>query len=256
MKLTFLGTGTSIGVPVIGCECAVCTSTDPRNRRRRTSIYVEAGGVGILVDTAPDFREQALAYRIRQIDAVLFTHSHADHVMGFDDIRVFNVIQDRVIPAYGHAVTMANVRRIFDYVDAEGEPGAYRPRIEFLDVHGPFMVGAVDVLPVSVEHWEKPTYGYVFTHAEVRIAYVPDCKAMSDEVVDALRGVDVMVLDGLRHREHRTHLTVAECIDLLQRIGAKQSYMIHMTHDLDHEETERELPDGIRLSYDGLTVEV
>ena len=256
MKLTFLGTGTSVGVPVIGCECAVCTSTDPRNRRRRTSIYVEAGGVGILVDTAPDFREQALAYHIRQIDAVLFTHSHADHVMGFDDIRVFNVIQDRVIPAYGHAVTMSDVKRIFDYVDTEGEPGVYRPRIEFLDVHGPFAVGAVDVLPVSVVHWEKPTYGYVFTHDEVRIAYVPDCKAMSDEVVDALRGVDVMVLDGLRHREHRTHLTVAECIDLLQRIGAKQSYMIHMTHDLDHEETERELPDGIRLSYDGLTVEV
>ena len=256
MKLTFLGTGTSVGVPVIGCECAVCTSADPRNRRRRTSIYLEAGGVSLLVDTPPDFREQALAYRIKQIDAVLFTHSHADHVMGFDDIRAFNVIQKGVIPAYGDPVTLADVQRIFNYVDAEGEPGVYRPRIEFVEIDGVFDVGPINVRPLDVDHWMKPTLGYVFTHQGIRMAYVPECKRMSDALVESLQGVDVMILDGLRHREHRTHLTVAECAEILQRIGAKQSYMIHMTHDLDHEETERGLPGGIKLSYDGLVLEL
>ncbi len=255
MKLTFLGTGTSVGVPVIGCACAVCTSSDPRNRRRRTSAYVQAGEVCILVDTPPDFREQALAYGITQIDGLLFTHSHADHVAGFDDIRVFNVLQDRVVEAYGHAVTLADVRRMFNYVDAEGEPGVYRPRVAFNAVKDPFEVGELTVTPLLVEHWSKPTYGYLFTHERKRIAYVPDCKMLSESLVEQLQGIEVMILDGLRHREHRTHLTVYQCAELLQRIDAGQSYMIHMTHDLDHEETERELPDGIKLSYDGLIVE-
>jgi phosphoribosyl 1,2-cyclic phosphate phosphodiesterase len=176
--------------------------------------------------------------------------------MGFDDIRAFNVIQNGVIPAYGDPVTLADVQRIFDYVDAEGKPGVYRPRIEFIEIDGVFDVGPVNVRPLGVDHWMKPTFGYVFTHQDIRMAYVPDCKRMSDELVESLQGVDVMILDGLRHREHRTHLTVAECVEILQRIGAKQSYMIHMTHDLDHEETERDLPGGIKLSYDGLVLEL
>lgn len=256
MRVTFLGTGTSVGIPTIGCTCAVCLSTDPRNKRRRTSLYVEAEGVGILIDTPPDFREQALAYRVPRVDAVLFTHAHADHVFGLDDLRRYNVMQGGVIPAYGSAGTLSDLRRIFNYVDEEQEAGVYRPQIAFVEASGSFAIGPVRVEPLRVVHGSKPTQGYLLRHGQASLGYVPDCHDMPDSVVAQARGIELMILDGLRHRPHATHLTVAQSVEILQRIGARRSYLVHMCHDLDHAETERTLPPGIALSYDGLVLEV
>jgi len=256
MKLICLGTGTSVGVPVIGCDCAVCLSGDPRNRRRRTSLYLEAGGFHIVVDTPPDFREQVLEFKVSRVDAVLYTHSHADHIFGLDDMRRFNTMQDCVIPAYGSASTLGDLKRIFDYVDETRKmPGLYRPRIDFREIRGELDLGPVHVVPLKVVHGPDPPLGFLFESEGRTCGFVPDCREMSDDVAKRLAGVDIMILDALRHRPHKTHMTVAESVELLKRINAKRSYIIHLCHDLDHEETQKSLPDPIMVSYDGLTVE-
>jgi phosphoribosyl 1,2-cyclic phosphate phosphodiesterase len=255
MKITFLGTGTSVGVPVIGCDCPVCVSPDPRNKRRRTSLYVQAAGQNLLVDTTPDFREQALHFGVRRVDAVLFTHSHADHIFGFDDIRRFNTMQDGVIPAYGAPETIQSLNRIFDYVRLEKMPGLYRPRIEYREVGGPFTIGEVRIVPLPVEHGPEATLGYRFECEGRTLGYVPDCKRMPDSTLARVQGVDVMILDALRHRPHLTHLTLAESSELLKKIGAKRSFIDHLCHDLDHEATQCMLPPGMDVPHDGLVVE-
>lgn len=255
MKIIFLGTGTSVGVPAIGCDCPVCKSSDPRNKRRRTSLYVEATGMHVVVDTPPDLRDQALEFKISRVDVVLFTHSHADHIFGFDDIRRFNTIQECVIPAYGSAETVSDLKRVFDYVDQEKVPGLYRPRIEFREISGPFDLGGIQVDPLSVDHGPKPALGFLFEAEGRTLGYVPDCHEMANDIISKLKGVDVMILDALRHRPHSTHLTVKDSIEILKRIGARQSYIIHMCHDLDHEETGKNLPDSIYVPHDGLTIE-
>ncbi len=256
MRITFLGTGTSVGIPTIGCDCSVCTSDDPRNRRRRASVYVESRGRQVVIDTPPDFREQALTFNIRHIDAVLFTHSHADHIFGFDDIRRFNSIQNQVIPAYASPSVVADLRRIFHYIGVDPVPGVFRPRIVYHEVgEAEFSVGDMRIQARPVVHGDLPTQGYVLRADGCSIGYFPDCYQMSDACVEALRGLDVMVLDGLRHRPHSTHLTVAESVALLQRIGAKRSYLTHLCHDLDHQTTQGELPENIFVAYDGLVLE-
>jgi len=254
MKATFLGTGTSSGVPVIGCDCAVCRSSDPHNRRRRTSLHLEAGGVHIQVDTPPDFREQALDYQLSRVDAVLFTHAHADHLFGFDDIRRFNTMQKCVIPAYADASTMQDLTRIFDYISTEAIPGFYRPQIDFRTVDGAFSVGDVEITPLPVLHGPKPTFGFLFDADGVRLAYVPDCKEMPQETVAMLSGVDVVILDALRFRTHKTHMTIEESVETLLRIKATQSYLVHLCHDVDHATLAATLPSGIDVAYDGMTL--
>ncbi len=256
MKIVFLGTGTSVGVPMIGCHCPVCTSADPRNSRRRSSLYVEAAGRHVVVDTPPDFREQALAYRIPRVDAVLYTHSHADHIFGLDDLRRFNTIQGGKIPAYGSPACMADLHRIFDYIfDDPKIPGTYRPVLDLVEVTSAFHIGELGVHPLEVRHGWETTYGYRLDGGGRSVGYVPDCYEMPDAVVDRLHGVDVMILDALRYRPHITHLTVEDSLGLLKRIGAKNSYIIHMCHDLEHGATEKAMPDGVHVSYDGLTLE-
>lgn len=255
MKVVFLGTGTSVGIPVIACDCPVCLSQDPKNRRLRSSIYMEAGGVHVVVDTGPDFRQQALVNRIPRVDAVLFTHAHADHVFGFDDIRRFNTIQDGIIPAYGSQSTVEDLLRIFNYVQKEKVVGFYRPLTEFIVVSRPFQIGDLWVEPLEVVHGQKTTYGYLFREGSRTFGYVPDCRELADEVVARLKGVDVMVLDALRHTPHKTHCTVVESLAILKKIGAKKSFMIHMCHDLDHNGTEALLPAGMHLSYDGMVLQ-
>ena len=255
MKATFLGTGTSAGIPIIGCYCPVCSSSDPRNRRLRTSLYLEAGGHHVLVDTPPDFREQALTHRLPRIDAVCFTHSHADHIFGFDDIRRFNTIQDEVIPAYAATDALADLQRIFDYISTERVPGFYRPRITFNPINGPFSVGALHITPVEIMHGHNTILGYRFDADGCSLGYAPDCSAMSDAAIDTFRGMDVMILDALRIKPHLTHLTLADSISLLGEIGAHRSYTIHMCHDLDHAATEAALPENCFVSYDGLVLE-
>ena len=256
MKIVFLGTGTSVGVPMIGCDCRVCASPDPHNKRLRSSMYVVAEGTHLVIDTSLDFRQQALTHRVPRVDAVLITHAHADHIFGLDDIRRYNTLQGTVIPVYGSPGTVADLQRIFTYVAAEHpERGVFRPRLDFVEAREPFDVGAVRVTPLPIFHGRMETYGFRLDAGGCSLGYVPDCKRMSDEVVERFRGVDVMILDGLRHRAHPTHHTIEEAVALLTRIGARHSYLTHICHDLDHNEAQQSLPTAMSVSYDGLTLE-
>jgi phosphoribosyl 1,2-cyclic phosphate phosphodiesterase len=258
LEMTFLGTGTSLGVPMIGCTCAVCHSADPHNRRRRSSVYVAAGATRLVIDTSPDFREQALTFGLRQVDAVLFTHAHADHILGLDDIRRFNTLQSAVIPVYAVPETMEEVRRVFAYIGRPVEPGLYRPQVDFRIVppQEPFRVGEVEITALTVAHGSEYTVGFLLEWQGRRIGYFPDCHRMPEATRQALGGVSLMVLDTLRYRPHPTHLSVAESMALLQAIGAPRSYLTHLCHDLDHARLEQELPAGIHVAYDGLVVRV
>ncbi len=256
MELLFLGTGTSLGVPMIGCDCPVCLSPDPRNRRRRSSLYVTAGTTRLLIDTPPDFRDQALTFGLRRVDAVLFTHAHADHILGLDDIRRFNTLQNASIPAYTVPEILDEVRRVFAYIGRPVQPGLYRPKIEFRPVETTFQVGEIAVTPLDVSHGDARTVGYLLEWRGRRVGYFPDCHHMPAATLQALRGVQVMILDTLRYRPHPTHLCVAESVELLQAIAAPHAYVMHLCHDLEHARLETELPPGIGVGYDGLVVRV
>ncbi len=237
---------------MIGCHCPVCSSSDPRNKRRRTSLYVDTVEAALVIDTSPDFRQQALDLGIERVDAVVFTHAHADHILGFDDIRRFNTIKGGVIPAYGDSVTLGDVRRIFHYIGNKPSPeGLYRPLIDFVPVEGPFTVGKIMLTPLEVRHGRKMT-GYLIEYGGRRVGYVPDCSAMPDETVGMLKSADVMILDALRYRPHPAHLCLNETLALLERIGAERSYLIHLCHDMDHAALEAGLPPSVRVSHDGL----
>jgi phosphoribosyl 1,2-cyclic phosphate phosphodiesterase len=254
MEVTFLGTGTSVGIPMIGCHCPVCSSKDPRNTRRRTCLYVRTSRAAFVIDTPPDFRQQVLDFGVEQVDAVVFTHAHADHIFGFDDIRRFNTLKGGVIPAYGDAETLEDVQRVFHYVGNKPCPhGLYRPLVEFVEVCGPFEVGDVTLTPLDVQHGRKMT-GYLMACDGVKVGYVPDCHGMPASTVSKLCGVDVMILDALRYRPHPSHICVEESLGLLAKIGARDSYLIHLCHDLDHAALESELPAGVHVSYDGLKI--
>lgn len=256
MKLTFLGTGTSSGVPTIGCSCPVCRSNDPHNKRRRASIYIQTAGQHIIIDTPPDFRDQVLTFGVHRVDAVLITHAHADHVFGFDDIRRFNEIQDAVIPVYGSPATIAAMNQFFPYVHQVAQPGLSYPRVDFKVVTAPFTFGAVRIEPLPVEHAGIETYGYRLEADGRTLGYIPDCHQLSPGVARRLFGLDCLILDGLRRKPHPTHFTLDQSLAELKRLSARRSFITHMTHDLDQETTAQALPAGIEIPYDGLVVEV
>jgi len=239
---------------MIGCHCPVCSSKDPHNKRRRSSLYVRTEKVAFVIDTPPDFRQQVLDFGIERIDAVVFTHAHADHIFGFDDIRRFNTLKGGVIPAYGDSETLEDVQRIFNYIGNQPSPyGLYRPLVDFKEVVGSFQIGDVRLTPLDVQHGRKMT-GYLIEHANVRIGYVPDCHAMPASTVSKVSGANVMILDALRYRPHPSHITVDESLKLLASIGAKTSYLIHLCHDVNHAELEAKLPPNVHVSYDGLKI--
>jgi phosphoribosyl 1,2-cyclic phosphate phosphodiesterase len=253
-RVTFLGTGTSTGVPLIGCQCSVCTSMDPRDKRLRPSIYVNVPGrTAILVDTSSDLRQQALAHGITRVDAVLITHSHADHVMGLDDIRRFNHIQGGSIPIFANDVAWETLRKTFFYVfDGVQRLGGGIPKIEPRDIDGPFAVDGVRVVPIPLWHGRMPVLGFRFGS----FAYLTDCNAVPDESWPLLQDLDTLVLDALRDKAHSTHFTVGEALDIVARLAPRRAYFTHMGHDLGHAATNARLPAGVELAYDGLVLDI
>ena len=254
MRVTFLGTGTSTGIPVIGCTCKTCRSTDLKDKRRRPSIYIQFDeGPSILVDASPDLRDQALQYRIERVDLILLTHSHADHVLGLDDVRIYNFRQRGSIPCQGDKRTLRDVRRMFAYVfDPETPKGGGIPQLNLFPVTGPFSFSQRTFIPVPLKHGTLPILGYRVG----AFAYLTDCNEIPESSLAQLNQLDVLVLDALRHRPHSTHFSLDEAIQMAVRIGARQTYFTHMTHDLLHADTCKSLPSDITLAYDGLVVEV
>ncbi len=249
--ITVLGSGTSSGVPTIGCTCEVCTSPDPRDKRLRPSILIEYGGRTVIIDTTPDFRMQALRAGIRRLDAVLYTHAHADHILGLDDVRPFNFFQKETIPLYATEETFATIRRVFCYAFEESESSV--PRLDLRTLDGaPFDLFGVRFTPVRLEHGRGTVYGFRFGRA----AYLTDHSGIPEESKAHLQGLDVLFLDALRHRPHKTHTTVEQAVALVEELQPRRAFFTHMCHDLLHERTEAALPPHIRLAYDGLEIDV
>jgi phosphoribosyl 1,2-cyclic phosphate phosphodiesterase len=257
MRLTFLGTGTSFGVPQIGCDCAVCRSTDPRDKRTRSGAVLEAAGSTILIDTPPELRLQLISAGFSQVDAVLYTHEHADHINGIDDLRIFSVRQRKPLPLYGPAETLERVRAAFNYIfDDAVRPyeGTSKPRLSLHPVSPGHLItiAGIETLPLAFEHGHLRVFGYRFD----KLAYITDIKAIPPAEREQLRGLEVLVLNALWWRPHPTHLSIAEAIDTARQLGARRTYLTHLTHETGHSELESRLPEGIFPAYDGLTVEV
>jgi phosphoribosyl 1,2-cyclic phosphate phosphodiesterase len=254
LRITFLGTGTSHGVPMIGCDCGTCRSTDPRDKRWRASVYVETdGGEALLLDAGPDLRAQALAFDIRRVDAILFTHGHSDHILGLDDVRRFNVMQRRPMACFGDRATIDDVRRLFAYVfDASTPHAGGLPQLELFAIGGPFCVGRQEIVPVPIFHGERPILGLRLGS----FAYLTDCSRIPDGSWSLLEGLDVLVLDALRETPHPTHFSLPEAIEAARRIAPRRTCFTHMCHDLGHAGTSARLPEGMELAYDGLVIEL
>ena len=268
LRVTVLGSGTSHGVPTIGCDCAVCRSTDPRDRRTRPSILIEVepapqdpasdslfrGAVrSILVDTSTDLRAQVLARGVRRVDAILFTHAHADHVFGLDDVRRFNQMQKGAIACYAAEDTLQSLRRMFAYIFAPpAQKGGGIPQLTLFRIGGAFTLGGVDIVPIPLFHGRMPVLGFRIG----TFAYLTDCNRIPDESWPLLAGVRTLILDALRHRPHSTHFSVQESVDVVARLGVDRAYFTHISHDLGHAGTCAQLPAGVELGYDGLVLTV
>jgi phosphoribosyl 1,2-cyclic phosphate phosphodiesterase len=256
-SLTLLGTGTSVGVPVIGCTCPVCLSADPRNQRLRASALLRAGAVTVLVDSGPDLRAQALREGLRELDAVIYTHAHLDHVAGFDELRAFCWRKDGPLPLHATASCMATLTTMFGWAfSAENVYHGYvKPEACLID--GPFVHGDLKITPLPVEHATVDTIGFLFEVPGARsIAYLPDVKRIPDDTMQRLRGVDVLVVDTLRPQAHPTHFSLAEALAAIRQAAAGEAWLTHLGHENDHAALESALPAGVRVAWDGLRIEL
>jgi len=251
MTLTFLGSGTSTGVPIIPCQCSVCTSSDPHDKRMRPSILIEYDGRAVVIDTTPDFRTQALRERMTRLDAVVYTHGHADHIMGLDDTRVFYFRQQVPIPIYADAQCMQTLRTTFAYIFdgnyAYGGVGKLDPRL----IEGPFDLWGLTFIPVPVLHGMLPIYGYRLRDA----AYVTDVSEIPETTYPLLEGLDTLIIDGLRPKPHPTHFSLEQALAVVEKVKPRRAFFTHIAHDLGHEATNAALPSHVQLAYDGLRLE-
>ena len=252
MKLTFLGTGTSTGVPTVGCHCAVCRSSDPHDQRTRPSLLLEYDRRVVVIDTSPDFRQQALRHDLQRLDAVVFTHDHADHILGLDDVRVFYFRQRVPIPIYADERTMTSIRRVYKYIFDQDYPYGGLAKLDPHLIDGPFDLWGASLVPLQVFHGNLPVLGFRFG----RCAYVTDFSSIPDSTVPLLEGLEVLILDALRHHPHPSHSTVRQSLAWVERLKPERAYFTHIAHDLAHEATNALLPPQVRLAYDGLSLEV
>ncbi len=257
MRLTFLGTGTSFGIPQVGCPCTVCHSSDPRDRRTRSGAVVEADGSTILIDTPPELRLQLVSAGISRVDAVLYTHEHADHTNGIDDLRIFSVKARRALPIYGPAETIATLRSTFRYIfddEMRAFEGTSKPQLETcaLEPDQLTRVAGIPVLPLAFRHGHLRVFGYRFGD----LAYLTDVKSVGPEEMQRLQDLKVLVLNALWWRPHPTHMSIEEAIHTAQVLGAERTYLTHLTHETGHAELAARLPAGVMPAYDGLVIEV
>jgi len=253
LTVTFLGTGTSQGVPVIGCTCPVCQSTDGRDNRLRTSAHVEVDGKSIVVDTGPDFRQQILRENIKALDAVLFTHKHKDHVGGLDDVRSFNFKQQRSMPIYGSQATIERIKIEYSYAfEKKTYPGVPRILLNAID-NQPFDVDGTTVVPILVYHHKLPVFGFRIHN----FTYITDANHIPDSEIEKIRGTEILVLNALQREAHISHFTLQQAIELSEALRPRKTYFTHISHNLGfHREVDHELPENMQLAYDGLKVEI
>ena len=250
MRVTFLGTGTSRGIPVIGCDCKVCLSDNPKNHRLRSSLLIQ-GAVSLVIDTSVDFRVQMLRYGVRNLDALLYTHSHVDHILGLDDVYPFNMWSEQTVPAYGSEATLKEIAVTFRHLfDGKGYPGV--PSVELIPVDGRFRVGDLEIEPIDLMHGRMPVLGFRIGS----FAYLTDVSYIPEGSFERLLGVECLVLDGLRYQSHPTHFSLSEAVEAAARIGPERTYLVHICHEVDHDEGNAYLPDSVRLAHDGLVLEV
>ena len=256
LQIPFLGTGTSQGVPMIACDCPVCSSSDPHDKRTRSSLFIETPEAAFAVDTGPDFRAQCLRERVRHLDAVVYTHAHTDHIMGFDDLRRFSdMLPGHLLPIYASPETMTDLQRVFRFAfDGTARfPGYIHPEPHLVD--GPFFLGETEITPLPVPHGYIRVNGYLFARGGRKFfAYLSDCKAVPEPVREAISGVDVLCLDALRYRPHPTHMSLDEALEVAAAVRPRLTYLTHLCHDLGHAETEKILPANVHVAYDGLKI--
>jgi len=253
MKVTFLGTGTSQGVPTIGCNCAVCTSENPYDNRLRCSVWIETEGKHIIIDTSSDFRQQMLTAKVPRIDAVLFTHAHKDHVSGLDDIRAYNALQNQAIDAYSNAQTVQQIREEFSYIFKEPKyPGIPQLNLQIIDLN-PFMVHGIEIIPVEVIHYKLPIFGYRIGD----FTYITDASYISEEMKQRIKGTDTLVINALRKEKHISHFTLSEALEVIEEVKPRRTYLTHISHQMGlYEVVSQELPSNVFLAYDGLSFTV
>ncbi len=252
MRLTFLGTGTSTGVPTLGCHCRVCSSKDPRDNRTRPSLMLEFEGRVVVIDTAPDFRAQALREGIERLDAVVFTHGHADHVLGLDDVRGFYFRQREPIPIYADPLCMESLHRIFTYIFDGSYPYGGVAKLAPHIIDGPLNLWGQELIPAPVFHGDLPILGFRFGKA----AYVTDFSSIPESTIPLLEDLDVLILDALRHKPHPTHSTIEQSLAIAERLRARKAFFTHIAHEVAHEETNAALPPHVRLAHDGLKLDL
>ena len=252
LKITFLGTGTSSGVPMIACECAVCTSSDKKDKRLRSSILVESHNTRIVVDTTPDFRYQMLREKVRHLDAVLFTHPHKDHIAGLDDVRAYNFFQEQAMQVYANPMTIDALMREFAYAFADKKyPGVPNLELNTISLE-PFSIGDIDIIPIQVWHLKMPVFGYRFGD----FTYITDANRIDENEKEKIKGSKILVVNALRREKHISHYNLDEAIELVHALKVPEAYFTHISHQLGkHEEIEKRLPKGIHLGYDGLLLE-